>query len=303
MHNFKLKSGFHKIYKIDKATFERTTKQKKPYYTFNEKNERVQFAVCPACDNPIQIIGLYKPIKNTPHPYGKHYRHNVLKLAYYSQQAYDFCPYSRNHIHITPRSRKAEFTEFEKSIYILMREQFDRVIYVLSKQLDIRITSAAAKRMLTTYVNGEGWMYPWATLNNLPWILGHLSWSKSLYGQPILKKSSLHNAIERQCSAARFEASEYYTDYDILVSKKGMFLDLNYCIISHNRSIIDDNLVETMEFVVTEGFGKNEKEIFRKNLTIDEAYFLNLIHLSDKKSFRNQKLLRIAKELMSDLPL
>lgn len=57
MKIFKLKVGSSKIYELNKNIFELQTKQKKPYYTFNNSNEQIQYAVCPACDNPIQIIG------------------------------------------------------------------------------------------------------------------------------------------------------------------------------------------------------------------------------------------------------
>lgn len=301
MHNYKLKTGINKIYRIDKSMFELTTQQKKPYYSFNNKNERIQFAVCPACDNPIEIIGLYKPLKHTNNPYGRHYPHSIEGLAEYNQQAYDYCPYSKKQSVITSENRKSVLTDFEKNIYLLMRKQFDRVIYVLSKQLDIKITSSAAQRMLTTYVKGEGWLYPWATLNNLPWVLGHLSWSKTLYGQPILKNSSLYSAIIQSCPSAKFISSEYYNKYDILISKEKMYLDINYCIINHSRSINNDVLTETMDLMVTEGQPENGKIIYTKQLIIDEPYFMNLINLPEERSHRNAKLLEIAKKLMPDL--
>lgn len=301
MHNYKLKPGINKIYKIDKNTFELTTQQRKPYYSFNSKNERIQFAVCPACDNPIEIIGLYKPLHHTDSPYGRHYPHSINGLAEYNQQAYNYCPYSKNQTTITSEIRKSLLTNFEKDIYLLMREQFDRVIYVLSKQLDIKITYPAAQRMLTTYVKGEGWLYPWATLNNLPWVLGHLSWSKTLYGQPILKNSHLYNAIVKSCPSVEFIKSKYYSEYEILVAKDEMYIDINYCIINHCRKINNNMLTETMDFMVTEGNIENRNIIYRKQLTIDEPYFMNLINLPNERSRRNMKLLEIAKNLMPNL--
>lgn len=31
-----------------------------------------------ACDNPIQLIGLYKRLENTDRPYGKHYNRSLF---------------------------------------------------------------------------------------------------------------------------------------------------------------------------------------------------------------------------------
>lgn len=302
MHSFKARTGTAPIYEISKNDFERVTEQKSPYYVHNEKNELVQFAVCPICDNPIEIIGLYKQLKNTDRPYGKHFPKTLAGLAEYNQQAYDFCPYANKRKSVNRNSRKTKLTDFEKNIYYLMREQFDRVVYILSKQLDIKITNNAARNMLTTYVSGKGWLYPWSTLNNIPWVFGHLSWSKKLYGQPILKNSPLYSAISEKCPAASFFTCDRYGgEYDILLSKEGMFLDLNYCIIEHNRVVEKGELLETMELVVSEGGVGKGRKIFTKTLTVNQGYFLNLVNLSKDREQRNYKLLEIAKEIMVDL--
>lgn len=297
MKIFKLKVGSSEIYELDKSTFELQTKQKKPYYTFNKSNEQIQYAVCPACDNPIQIIGLYKELKNTDKPFGRHCKHSVNGLAEYNQQAYDFCPYSKKSFNITPQSRKRKLTELEKNIYYLLREQFDRVIYILNKVLDIYITPKSAESMLKTFVNGRGWMYSWATLNNIPWIFCHLSWAKSLFGQPIKQETEIYKAISDKCPEVLFCTDERHNGYSILSNKPSEFVDVCYCLIHHHREIIDDELNETFELNVSNG--KNEI-IYSKQIKVDERYFLNLINKSNEQ-YRNRKLLEIARKLMPDL--
>lgn len=302
MKTFKLRIGSNNIYRIQKEIFERETLQQPPYYIYGEKNELSQFAVCPACDNPIQIIGLYKSIKDGRECYGKHHLNSIRGLAEYNQQAYDYCPYSQNRINVNENSRKDQLTDYERRIYTLMREQFDRVIYVLSKAIDIKITASAARRMLETYINGRGWLYSWATLNNLPYVLGHLTWSKTLYGQPVLRDSPLHKAIIEKCPSAELTPHLRYSDYDIISKKeKGNYIDLNYCIIDHKRSIVNDQNEETMQLLVTNGRGNHAEFIFKKRLDIDESYFLNLINLPEERAQRNEKLINIAAELMPPL--
>lgn len=298
MRNFKLRTGMNQVHEISKEEFEKETLQKKPYYSHNAKGEQVQFAVCPVCDNPIEICGLYKKLKLTDRPYGKHYGKTIPGLARYNQQAYAYCPYSRQSRNVTPASRKEHMGEYERSIYNLMRDQFDRVIYVLSKQLDIKITNSAARQMLDTYVQTEGWLYPWATLNNLPWVLCHLSWSKSLYGQPVLSKSPLYAAIKESCPTADFVPSAYYEGYENLMRIPRKYLNVEYCLINHKRSIVDDLNVETMELIVSEKNKGVENRFFSKQLIIDERYFLNLVNLPEERARRNTRLLEIARELM-----
>ena len=59
MDTFKLKVGLHPSYKITTKNFEDKTGNKYPYVQDQGKNKS-RYAVCPACDNPIQIVGLYK---------------------------------------------------------------------------------------------------------------------------------------------------------------------------------------------------------------------------------------------------
>lgn len=302
MHSFKLKPGIGRVYAIQQNIFENATKKKPPYYAENERNEKVQYAVCPACYNPIQIIGLYKKLRNTDRPYGKHYPKAIYRLADYCQQAYDFCPYSaKEQIPPGRYARKEWMTGLEQNIYKTVRSQFDRVIYVLSREIDIHISYAAAESMLRTYVKGEGWQYPWATLNNIPWVFGYLTWSRQLYGQSVLRGSKLHQSLEK-CENVKLVPDSYIAGYDKVLGKTKEYLDLAFCIRLHKRECVDDELVETMLLDVTKNAVKqNQEDVFQKVLTVDQRYFLNLISLPENRGQRNEKLLKIAESIMPPL--
>lgn len=296
MRSFKLRTGNNKAYLINKNEFELKTGQKQPYYTVDEKGIKRQFAVCPACDNPIQIIGLYKELKNTDKPYGKHYMSDVKGLAYYNEQAYRYCPYSNNKVTVTANSRKEKLTDLEKSIYYTLRDNFDRVIYFLSKVLDMRISYAKAEEMLYKFVNVEGWMYSWATIANLPYVFAHLTWSKSLYGQFILVNSDLYRNLKEHKNV-RLEKVEGIDDYERLLSAPNSYVDIEFCVIVHERKLVDDQLDETMMMYVTDCI--TGETLYTKQLVIKENRFLNLI--SKESEYRNQRLLELAKRLMPDL--
>lgn len=59
MDIYKLRPGLSPVHKIGREQFEEDTGKKAPWYQ-EEGNETIQFAVCPACNNPIRIIALYK---------------------------------------------------------------------------------------------------------------------------------------------------------------------------------------------------------------------------------------------------
>lgn len=300
MRYFKLRQGCSPVYEIDKKVFEEKTKMQKPYYNKNASNENVQYAICPGCDNPIQIIGLYKHLENTNRPYGKHHMQSVPYLAGYNQQAYTYCAYASHRIKVSKTDRKPKVTGFERQIYNLMREQFDRIVYIWSSAIDIWITQKEATERLKTYVASQFWLYPWSTLNNLPWMFGYLHHAESLYNKLIRKDSELYRAILEKCPNAQYIEDPYMRSYVRLRNKEGKYLNLKYCVIHHEMNVVDHENVETLQMIVFEVQGQQEIEIFRKELRVDEEYFLNLIHLPKEREHRNQKLLEIA---ASQMPL
>lgn len=219
MRDFKLKQGSNQIYTIDKEIFEKVTFGDEPYYNRDSKGKETHFAICPQCDNPIEIIGLYKKLKNTERPYGRHYPQSVKNLAKYNQQTYDYCPYAKKQKNVNHKMRKAKLGEYEKGIYNLMREQFDRAVYILEKKLDIKIGLNTAKKMLLKYIAAEAWLYPWSTYNNLPWMFGYFARAQSLDKKLILRDSPLYKAIVKSCPNAKFTPYNKYKKYDILEEK------------------------------------------------------------------------------------
>ncbi len=301
MRSFKLKQGLTRIYTIDKETFEDLTLLKKPYY-IPEKKYDVHFAVCPQCDNPIQIIGLYKKLKHTENPYGRHYPKSIEDLAAYNQQAYDFCPYARKKPRkIPPKALKANLTDYERNIYYTLRNQFDRVIYFIEQELDMRISKNFAKSMLEIYVGGNRWKYPGATPNNIPYMLWYLSWSKGLYKQRVKIGSDLYRAIEEKYSKVEFIPTRD-NKYAFISNKPGTFVQITGRMAGHEQNITNDELRETITFIVAEYISKGkEKQIYKKVIKIEQSKFGDFVRAAGTAKYRDQKFLDIAKSIMPDI--
>lgn len=64
MDRIKFKTDEDKSYIIEKTLFEKKTQKQAPFYQKSERqnHETCQFAICPECNNPVQIIGLYKKL-------------------------------------------------------------------------------------------------------------------------------------------------------------------------------------------------------------------------------------------------
>lgn len=295
MKKFKLRPGLHEeIYEISRSKFEELTRNHEPYTMIEKDGEKKNFAVCPACDNPIQLIGLYKKLENTAQPYGKHYNRDVENLAMHNEQAYRFCPYASHKYKVNKAKKRDKLTDFERKIYYSMRENFDLVVEFVKRETGIFISNGLAEEMLYEYLASKGYMYYWAALYNIPWMLLYFTMSKKCYKMMVKKGSEIHQylATRKDVKLVRWKDS----DYDV-VKNNGRFLDIEYTAIHHNRFIRDDEVVETIQLIIV-----SDVIDHRINLTINESRFPNYINSKAAQSHRNQKLLDIAKRLMPDLP-
>lgn len=136
---------------------------KEPYKQQEKNGSTHYFAVCPACDNPIQIIGLYAKTDSTPGIYGRHYNRDT-NIAKHNEQMYRFCPYATHKYTVNKDSKKPELTEFEKNVYYTLRENFDIAVKIIEQDTGLYITDNLARLMLEDFISCEGHMYYWATL-------------------------------------------------------------------------------------------------------------------------------------------
>lgn len=304
MDVFKLKTGFEISYPIVEQTFTALTGKKKPYYQVKKDGSKSCFAVCPQCDNPIQIIGLYK---NTPEagqkPYGKHIPKSTPDLADYHQDDYNWCPLAssnRNRINGTLAKRNLN-GERVKRILSFLRDNFDVVIQTVSEAADLRISAHNAEAMLTSYIGDEAWSYRTSSgENNIPWVMAEADIAHPMYGQFIRKDSELYRAIERKCSEIsmpqRNEADRF-----VQIQKSGTrFIDLHYHFMSHELVATEDgeHVEERICFRVTRGHAPNLEEIYRNNILIDTNQFVRRCQEAQTSGRRNDRLLEIARSVI-----
>lgn len=285
MHRCKYRTGSGIIEFIDRDGFERATRKATPYYV----DEDTQYAVCPKCDNPIQLIGLYKSLANTPRPFGRHYPKSVNGLAEYNEEAYRFCPLA-NPQKPSPEARKKDAAGTPSVALELLEKEFDRVVYLLSRDTGILFSDNLLRKMLATYWKSGGYLYPWISVSNLPWMFGYMSNAKPLFGQKIRPDSELKSRIMEDVPEAAFDEDSRHV-------KGKKFCSLNFCFILHDPG--KEERDETLVFRVWQDMGGgsplNHRDIFEKTLVIDQQYFMNLIHLPVERSQRNQRHLNLSR--------
>ena len=129
MDRFKEKPGIARI--LTEENYLKVTGKVKPYCKLDDDSGN--YAVCSACDNPMQIIGLFKSTSEAGRkPYGRHNKGDVPELAGYNEDDYLDCPYSNPMWKKTGTYRRPNNLIALRTL-ALLKSQFDRVIFLLSK--------------------------------------------------------------------------------------------------------------------------------------------------------------------------
>ena len=290
MKHFKVKaSRYAERYEITRENFERVTGCKEPFE---------QYAICPSCLNPIQIIGLVQEIKSKP--YGRHSGKNINGFPAWNERKYEYCPYADRNKRRQPNEDELlrEITDSVIELYNLLREQFDRVVYVISKELGIRCSTMFWRKVLNQFLVNEVYFYPWLTESNLPYIFALKGMQhQNILGQKFLIGTQLYNAIEAHNNVS-FEVDEKNPEYARL-KNAGTYLNLQVRFYGHRQKAVEgEELSESMFFCVDDM--DSDEEIYRTRLTFNETYFPNLIKDS-KNENRQLWLLDIAKDMMKGI--
>lgn len=146
-------------------------RERKPYVV-DSGGVKSFYAVCPECDNPIQLIGLLRRQQDSlPHrPYGRHIGHDVPGVAVYDEDAYLSCPFSDPGYWRTDRKRKPS-NPTGQALYRIMRDRFDRVEYAWRESSGLLLGIKSLRRALTVWRNDKGWLNYGSTYHNLPQML------------------------------------------------------------------------------------------------------------------------------------
>lgn len=298
MDVFKLRPEDQGFLPISKDSFEHETLRKAPWYQRNGRGEEVQYAVCPACDNPIQIIGLYRLSKQVDQPFGRHTIHGVPGLVSLNPEERENCPYFRPRPRVKT-DRRPQMSLVSHKILDLLVTQFDRVMYLLRKQTGINFSQNLAQKMLLAYRAERGYLYTGATLMNVPWIFAYMSDSQSLFGQYVADNPDLARAIRETMPDAEI------TSDGRIQSRNKKFLPIHVSFIHHRlkKDREDYGLEETMQMVVAtdEPGSIIPHPIFRQTIRFDYEEFQRLIAIPDGQGKRRMDHVDLAMGILGDL--
>lgn len=280
--------------KITIENFEADTLKRYPYYPPDGK---AQYAVCPNCDNPIAIIGLYT-FSSDKKPFGKHMPHAVAGIAdsQFDEEDKANCFLFKPRKQYQQTDRKLKLDKLSEKALKLLINHFDQVIYILQKETGINFSKKLVTNMLQDYVANRGYLYSGIGPLNAPWTFAYMTNSHSLYRQ-FITDQGLIEAIKKE---------PIFT-----VSNKGQvektsaqFADIAFCFIKHIKKY-DENtqeIIESMQMVVSTTTGsKIPKVIYEKTIDFNYFYFQSIMNLPEDRANRKQDLIDLAQDMLGYL--
>ncbi|MGK7030921.1 hypothetical protein N1Z36_00034120 [Pseudomonas aeruginosa] len=285
---------------IERERFEEETRRQEPWFSTSENGTEGHFAVCPACDNPVQIIGLYHLPANVTRPYGRHYARSVRDLAEADEEARENCPYFKPRVH-QKTERKASVrrhaSENTKNTDRAVRQGY----LPAAERTGREYLSKPGYPDAGTIQKGERISLYWGNPDQYPWIFAYMADSQSLFGQ-LLLDDDLVKAVSAEVPAASVDK---YGRVSSKVDESGRkeYFDLNMCFVKHRfrKDSLEGELTEGMEMLVsTERKGK-AIDIYTKSIVFNRQYFQRLIALPEDHPHRDSGLVEAARRVLGDL--
>lgn len=266
-----------------------------PGYMQAINGEVKHLALCPRCNNPVVILGIYKKIDVAPH--ARHSKGiNIPSVVQYDEYKFENCPYHKkkaNYIkEYVPETEEPQRQE----LYKIAKENYDKVIYLLQEETGIYITLTMAETLAENYVIMRAYNYIDATSYNIPWYLLY-----SFTGFPLY-----HMIVKKNTTLCRHLLQLGFVLKDSKV--KGCFYVENNegCLLTatNYRYVVDenDNLNEWLDFSIIRPDATVTDTLLyvpvdRFSISVDSYHFGNLINYQNWNP--RQNVLEIAKRYMN----
>lgn len=298
MKEIKFTVGYEPVLSFSDKNFKKKYEERvgnNATYTQVVGGDRKHLALCPRCNNPVVILGIYKKIEVAPH--ARHAKGiNIPNVAQYNEYRFQNCPYhKKNSNYIKEYVPETEEPQ-RQELYKIAREHYDKAIYLLQKETGIYITLHMAEALAENYAIMRAYNYIDATIYNIPWYLLYSFNGFPLYHMMIRKNTTLYRHLlkldfnlknSKNKEYVYVENNEGYlltaTNYRYVVDKNDNLNEwLDFSIIYP-----DDTVADTLLYVPVDRF----------SVSVDSYHFGNLIHYEKWKT--RQNMLDIAQKYMN----
>ena len=266
-----------------------------PGYIQVVDGETKHLALCPRCNNPVAILGIYKKIDVAPH--ARHAKGiNIPNVAQYDEYKFQHCPYHKKRANYIKEYVPETEEPQRQELYKIAKEHYDKAIYLLQEETGIYITLTMAEALAENYVIMRAYNYIDATIYNIPWYLIYSFTGFPLYHMIIRKNTTLYRHLTQLgliLKDSKIKGHVYVEN-----SEGYLLTAMNY------RYVVDenDNLNEWLDFsIIRPDATVTETLLYvpvdRFSVSVDSYHFGNLINYQNWRS--RQNVLDIAKRYMN----
>jgi hypothetical protein len=286
---FKLHPGKNESFTLwTPAVFHGATSKRYPWYQEREGKVR-HYAVCPECDNPIQIINLDVDSKvdgagNNLPLYAKHTAASIQDVADYDKLAYEECSLA-NPSSFNGTNKRPAGSKVVASILEVLIEHADAVHFIVQRFLDASVPAPAFQSLLRQFSVHEGYLYRAVTTSNLPFALLYMAGNQDLFPYRPDKDSLIAAAVKK---SQNFEMNG---ERIVRTAKGG---GLRFFVTDHKIESTSEGARQYMTLVVEEEIAGKKNRLLSTKQELEVAYFRNMV---DKR----QRLRDIADEQFGGL--
>ncbi|HBC3519746.1 TPA: hypothetical protein ACVU5C_004781 [Vibrio parahaemolyticus] len=284
MNVFAILSNPSKPIKLTLTEYEKQTKREYPYCQ-KKDNDIKSYALCPDCNNPIQLVNRYSKTTKSNTLYARHVLGSVAGIANYSQTNYDNCEL-KNPTRFDEKIRRKPGKK-TNSLKLMFEQHIDLIISQLEKQLPIKLSDNTIKSMIADFIKNKGYEYRAVNVYNMPLAFAYLTEAQDLYGC-FIKNPTMAAGIKMHSQA--FETS--ITKYKNFVIKrvkpafKLRFFFSNHQIPTNNNTVSEEQI--TLNIIEYDESIDNSRTLYTQNISIDKTMFFNTL----QKRYRLQQWIR-----------
>ncbi len=271
MNIFKLDvSDDAEVYSITTNTFVSVTKKELPF--FNEtSNARKYHAICPECNNPISIVGLFtdkkKPGAKT---HGKHVRRDVVGLPEFSQERFSCCSLENPVAFDCMDKHKSESRATQ--IVDLVKDYPEIVFDNVRNIMGINFHEDVFFEMMSMFIKNNGPNYKYVTMWNLPYSFINVQNQVSIFSRRIFK-----NKFGREIETSINANSKYFkVDKGFIKKKKDGYS--NIYMYFNNHVLPSGSESETIDLIIEEEHKGELNKVLTHKLNLNEKSFMNAVN-------------------------
>ena len=299
MNVYKLEpSNSAKIYTITtESDFVDNSKGRFPHLQSALNGHNSYFAYCPFCLNPIQIVSFSGNIR----PHGKHIGSREVKGFDWDYERYKFCPYAshKKYIIINDNDRLENTDENIRFIYSLLRNNFDRVKYVIELTLKMKFSASFWSNSIIQFLNNCAYLSPHLTERNLPYVFMYYGMQhQNIYSQLIGERSFAYNSLNNYSDISLIYKYTYKNERYFCIKNSGKYVNLQLRFYRFKQKAISgQDICESAVICIDDQ--SSDITLIEEEFEFEQNLFLYLINKSD--TYRDHTILALAYDLIKDI--